>query len=124
MIYKVGTDIVSVNRISRIYQDYGTVFVRKILTEQEKIYFNKLPKPKKKSYLAKRFAAKEALSKALGGGIGRDFNFNQISVLNTKLGRPFVKYNKNIPALKNFIVDISLADDYPFAIAFVIIQST
>ena len=78
---------------------------------------------------AKKFAAKEAFSKALGTGISGGISFNEIVILNTKSGKPFIKLLgktkkivNNIFKGKKFNISLSLSDDIPFALAAVIIS--
>ena len=78
---------------------------------------------------AKRFAAKEAFSKALGTGISKGINFNQIVVLNEKNGKPFIKLientKKNVEKKlkkKNYKISLSLTDEDEYAVAFVTIS--
>ena len=89
-IYGVGTDIVKVDRIKKSIRN--KYFISRIFNENEIQKCKKL----KKNYncYAKRFAAKEAFSKALGTGISDGINFNEIIVLNEKKGRPFIKLQK------------------------------
>ena len=79
--------------------------------------------------LAKRFAAKEAFSKALGTGISKGINFNQIVILNEKNGKPFIKLientKKNVEKKlkkKNYKISLSLTDEDEYAVAFVTIS--
>ena len=78
---------------------------------------------------AKRFAAKEAFSKALGTGISKGINFNQIVVLNEKNGKPFIKLIENTKKIvekklkkKNYKISLSLTDEDEYAVAFVTIS--
>ena len=78
---------------------------------------------------AKRFAAKEAFSKALGTGISKGINFNQIVILNEKNGKPFIKLidntKKNVEKKlkkKNYKISLSLTDEEEYAVAFVTIS--
>ena len=143
MIIGTGIDLVDSRRIQELYTKYGEKFISRILSEDEKRKFKTLSDEnnKKIMYLAKRFAGKEALSKALGTGIG-DLSFNKIKILNNHLGKPIVKIdsNKNILDLItnikfNFLdslkikfginrikIDISLSDEYPMAVAFVVVS--
>ena len=89
-IYGVGTDIVKIKRIKESIKKES--FITRIFNDVEISKCNKTIK----SYncYAKRFAAKEAFSKALGTGIAKGINFNEIVVLNEKNGKPFIKLLK------------------------------
>ena len=89
-IYGVGTDIVKIKRIKDSIKKES--FITRIFNDVEISKCNKTIK----SYncYAKRFAAKEAFSKALGTGISKGINFNEIVVLNEKNGKPFIKLLK------------------------------
>ena len=89
-IYGVGTDIVKIKRIRDSIKKES--FITRIFNDAEISKCNKTIK----SYncYAKRFAAKEAFSKALGTGISKGINFNEIVVLNEKNGKPFIKLLK------------------------------
>ena len=78
---------------------------------------------------AKRFAAKEAFSKALGTGISKGINFNEIIVLNEKNGKPYIKLQKKTKNIvekkikqKKYKISVSLSDEKNFAVAFVTIS--
>ena len=111
----IGVDIVQIPRIEKIFKEYGVVFAKKILGIHELKKFLMLANHHKSNFLAKRFAAKEAISKALGEGIGR-YSFRDIEILNLKNGKPIVNIKQNSSAK----IDISISDDYPTAIAFAI----
>jgi holo-[acyl-carrier protein] synthase len=119
-ILGIGTDIVNITRIESIYNKYGTRFLDKILHPEEILQFNMLAEHKKNSYLAKRFAAKEAVAKALGFGIG-EISFRDIAVLNNTLGAPVATFKGDKQSSK-YNVHLSLSDDHPFAVAFVVIS--
>ena len=74
----LGTDIVNINRIQKIYSKYGNQFLDKILTESEKKIEKKTSKLKNIATIAKRFAAKEAISKAIGLGFSKGIHFKNI----------------------------------------------
>ena len=125
-IYGVGTDIVKVDRIKKSIRN--KYFISRIFNENEIQKCKKL----KKNYncYAKRFAAKEAFSKALGTGISDGINFNEIIVLNEKKGRPFIKLIKNTKKKvekkfkrKKYKISLSLSDENNYAVAFVTISS-
>ena len=116
-ILGVGTDIVNVKRIERIVKKNKNSFLRKIFTDREikKILSYKVGQASK---IASRFAAKEALSKALETGIGTNVSFLDIEVLNKPSGAPYFNIVKK--SLKKITFELSLSDDYPWALAFVI----
>lgn len=125
MIIGIGCDLVDSKRIARLYEENGERFLARILSPEEKVQFDSLSlNPKNQlSYLAKRFAGKEAVSKAFGTGIG-SLAFIDISILNDEKGAPFVtlppqfkfkNYNK-------FDIKISLSDEDVMALAFVAVS--
>ena len=123
MIVGIGTDIVQINRIEKLYNEYGKIFLLKNFHPDEIKIFNNLNENHKINYLAKRFAGKESISKALGEGIGKNLSFKNIAILNRDNGAPYVNIDLNSEELcKNYKIDISLSDDYPIAIAFVVIS--
>ena len=84
---------------------------------------------KKLNCFAKRFAAKEAFSKALGTGISKGINFNEIIVLNEKSGKPYIKLINNTKKIverklkkKKYKISLSIADEIDYAVAFVTIS--
>ena len=118
MILGVGCDIVKIQRIERLIVQYGFVFKCKIFTKLEITIGENLKQYVQASYYAKRFAAKEALSKALGTGIGKMLGFLDIEITNNELGAPKLACK----ALQNKHIHISLADEKEFAIAYVVIE--
>jgi holo-[acyl-carrier protein] synthase len=124
MIFGVGTDIVQIPRIEKIMQRYGDAFPKKILSIIELSKLNSLPLNKHNSFLAKRFAAKEAISKAFGIGLTkRNLHFQDITILNDELGKPYARINSlKFVESNNFEINLSISDDYPIAMAFAIIS--
>ena len=124
MIFGVGTDIVQIPRIEKIMQKYRVAFPIKILSATELELLKSLPSNKHNSFLAKRFAAKEAISKAFGIGITkRNLHFQDITILNDELGKPYAQINFiKFTEVKNFTVNLSISDDYPIAMAFAIVS--
>ena len=123
-IYGIGTDIVKVDRIKRLISKKR--FKEKIFSKYEILRCEK--KINKHNCYAKRFAAKEAFSKALGTGIAGGVNFNEINVLNEKNGKPFIKVSKetkkkmeNKLKKKIYKILLSLSDEDNYAVAFVTI---
>ena len=85
-IYGIGTDIISVKRIRSSLNK--KIFINRIFNKQEILKCRKVTT--QYNCYAKRFAAKEAFSKALGTGISNGINFNEIIVLNKKSGKPYI----------------------------------
>ncbi|BBJ31890.1 holo-[acyl-carrier-protein] synthase [Rickettsia asiatica] len=125
MIIGVGTDIVQIPRIEKILHLYLELFAKKILTSKELAQLSLLDKTGYAVFLAKRFAAKEAISKAFGVGIGQGINFKDIIILNNDLGKPIVEVSSNYTnKLPPFNIHLSLSDDYPVCVAFVVIEGS
>lgn len=126
MVYGIGTDIVSINKVDNILKNNKTRFINRILTLSERDIFTK--KNAKSHYVAKRFAAKEAFAKALGTGIGKYISFQDIAVANNEKGKPFFIANEKIKKyLKNHSINnifLSIADDNGNAIAFVVLEKS
>ena len=126
MIIGLGTDIIDTRRISRVINKYGERFKKKCFLKNEidhsETRFNKI-----NSY-AKRYAAKEACSKALGTGLARGVYWKDIEISNNKFGKPLIKlHNKAITRInkitkKNYTIDVSLSDEKNYAVANVIIS--
>ena len=123
-IIGVGTDIVNIKRIEAIFKKYGDKFLSKNFHALEIAAFKNLPEHKKLGYLAKRFAAKEAIAKALGVGIGEHLSFADISVQANELGAPKVQIDyRKTTEISDYNIHVSLSDDQPFAVAFAVITS-
>ena len=117
MIKGIGCDIVSITRIKNMVDKWGDKFLCRIFTLSELECANKR-KYGYYAYLAKRFAAKEAISKALKTGIGSALSFKECEILNDEKGAPLVNFLRND---LNFKVHLSLSDEKEYAQAFVII---
>ena len=123
-IYGIGTDIVNVNRIKNAIRKNNKLFTKKIYTTFEIKTCEK--RVNKAECFAKRFAAKEALFKAVG--IGNKLQFNEVEVRNNPSGAPkflikgvSLKNLKKILKNKKFKIHLSLSDDKPWAVASVVI---
>ena len=124
-IFGIGTDIVSVDRIKKSLRNKR--FLHRIFNEKEILKCKKINISH--NCFAKRFAAKEAFSKALGTGISKGINFNEIIVLNKKSGKPYINItgktkkilNKKLKGKKSKI-SLSLSDEKKYAVAFVTIS--
>ena len=124
-LFGIGTDIVKISRIKKSINKRK--FLSRLFNEKEII---KCKKTKNSSNCyAKRFAAKEAFSKALGTGVSRGINFNEIVILNEKNGRPYIKLIENTKKIvekklkkKKYKISLSLTDEKNYAVAFVTIS--
>ena len=126
-IFCIGTDIINIKRMEKSIKKNGIKFKNKIFSANEIIYCEKKKNPS--SFYAKRFAAKEALSKALGTGIRMGINFKDIEIFNDKHGKPSInlkgktaKFLKKKINNKKYYIYLSLTDDIPWAQATVIIS--
>lgn len=123
-IIGIGTDIVKKARIKKIFNSFNEKFAAKILTPYEitqyKIAKNKI------SYLAKRFAAKEAIAKALGTGINGTVSLSEIEIYNNDLGKPEMRLLGATQIFANTLgvssSHLTIADEKEFAIAFAILE--
>ena len=124
MIFGIGTDIVEVERIKNLSSI--SKFAKKILSQKELNTFNSLNKDQKVSFLSKQFAAKEAISKALGTGIGHEASLNNIEILRDEKGKPFFNAINELSLLISDLgitkTHVSLADESNYAIAMVILE--
>jgi holo-[acyl-carrier protein] synthase len=124
MIIGIGTDLVEIGRIEAALARWGERFARRILAAREFDRFAGHRKPA--SYLAKRFAAKEAFSKAMGTGIYAPVSWRNISVVNHASGRPYLELAAPLAALVERrgvrSVHVSLTDERGMAAAFVVLE--
>ena len=93
-IFGIGTDIVNIKRIDKILKKKNSNFKNRIFSRGEIIYCDNKKNPS--SYYAKRFAAKEAFTKALGTGISKGINLKNIEIFNDTLGKPKVKLSGRV----------------------------
>ena len=126
-IFGIGTDIVNIKRMNGMLKKYGFTFKNKIFSKREISYCEKKKNPS--SFYAKRFAAKEAFSKALGTGIRKGVKFKDIEVSNNSYGKPYIKIKGNLTKFlikklksRKYDIHLSLSDDKPWAQATVIIS--
>jgi len=124
MIYGVGTDVVEVGRIEKALERFGERFARRILCPPELKRFEK--HRLKANYLAKRFAAKEAFTKALGTGIHAPANWHGVWVTNLPSGKPVLNFTDKLKELmekRNISSShLSLSDERGIAFATVILE--
>ena len=125
-IFGIGTDIVDISRFKKLFNK-NKKFKNRIFSEKEIKYCES--RMNKIASYSKRFAAKEAFSKALGLGISKGISFNEISVYNNINGAPFIQLTgktktivKSLTKNKNKIY-LSLSDEKKYALAMVVISS-
>ena len=121
MIYGIGTDIVLISRIKNT-----EAFAKKILSNKEFILWKDCLPGKQKTFLAKQFAGKEAIAKALGTGFQNGIFPKDIEILRNDQGKPYISAQGS---LKNVFTDleitsshVSIADETDYVVAFAIIE--
>ena len=128
MIIGIGNDLINISRIEKTIERFGDRFIQRIFTEQEQIKSEKR-RLRVASY-AKRFAAKEACSKALGTGFRKGVFWHDMGVINLPSGKPTINLTGGaLKRLKEITpegqvahIDLTLTDELPMAEAFVIIS--
>ena len=125
MIFGIGTDIVEVTRIEASISQFGDEFAKRILAQSELASYQSAQL--KARFLAKRFAAKEAFSKALGTGLRAPATFHNIAVSHDNLGKPILILAAELLAFlhtKNITqTHISISDEKNLAAAFVVLET-
>ncbi|MBC3909969.1 holo-ACP synthase [Undibacterium umbellatum] len=130
MIYGIGTDIVQISRMQEALARNGERFAEKTLGPEELAIFRQrkaLVEARGLRYLATRFAAKEAFSKAVGMGMRDPMNWHAVQTLNNDQGQPVVQANGNMLQWmqeRSLHARISVSDETDYAIAFVIIEQS
>lgn len=130
MIIGLGSDLCNIERIQNSLDRFGERFTNRVFTEVERAKAEKRPFTKAGTY-AKRFAAKEAFSKAVGTGFKRGVFMKDIGVINAPSGAPTLalsggakaRLDAMVPAGHKAHVHLTLTDDHPWAQAFVIIEA-
>ncbi len=121
MITGIGTDIAAIDRIKALWQRHGDRALEKLLAPAERADCLASPDPAR--FLAKRFAAKEALGKALGTGIRAPLVLPAIAVTHDALGKPGFALDADAAALLGERrIHLSISDEQDYAVAFVIVE--
>jgi holo-[acyl-carrier protein] synthase len=133
MIIGIGSDLIDITRIAKVIERHGERFLDRIFTDVERAKAARRANNEKMvvATYAKRFAAKEACSKALGTGIMRGVWWRDMGVVNLPGGRPTMRLTGGALARLQQItpdgleaqIDLSITDDWPLAQAFVIISA-
>jgi len=129
LIIGLGNDLINIDRIEKTLIRFGERFTKRVFTDDE-VLRSESRKKSVESY-AKRFAAKEATTKALGTGLSNGVYFKDIGVINNRLGKPSIlltggakeRLNKIIPNKHKALINLTITDDYPWAQAIVIIEA-
>ncbi len=123
MIHGIGTDLVAVERLAEMWRRHGERALDKLLAPQERADCRASSAPGR--FLAKRFAAKEALGKALGTGIRAPVLLPAIAVTHDGLGKPAFAFAAELAGwitARGLVCHLSLADEAEHALAFVIVE--
>ena len=133
MIIGIGSDLIDITRVAKVIERHGDRFLDRIFTEAERARAQRRAKSEKMvvATFAKRFAAKEACSKALGTGIRQGVWWRDMGVINLPGGKPSMKLTGGALARLQALtppshyaqIDLSITDDWPMAQAFVIISA-
>jgi holo-[acyl-carrier protein] synthase len=116
MLQGLGVDIVEVARIEKILKKWGERFLQRVFTQKEQDYCSRKAHPEQS--LAARFAAKEAVLKAIGTGLSGGVNWTDVEVVNTESGKPEVRLGKNLlEKVGNKKILLSLSHTREWAIA-------
>ena len=125
MIYGIGIDVVEPHRIARLLEKFGERFARRVLTAREWPAYQKTGKPV--LFLANRFAAKEAFSKAMGTGFRYPVTLQCISIVQNRLGKPGLEFHPNLEALVKEVGiighHVTISDEKALACACVVLES-
>ncbi len=129
MILGLGLDIIDIRRIENTLERFGDRFTHRIFTEIERSKADR--RRMRAATYAKRFAAKEACSKALGTGFRRGVFWRDLQVTNLPSGKPTMKLTGGaairleelLPDGMTAVIDLSMTDDHPLAQAMVIISA-
>jgi holo-[acyl-carrier protein] synthase len=123
VIAGIGTDIVAVERLAKLYEQHGKRALDKLLAPGERADFARAHNPAR--FLAKRFAAKEAFGKALGIGVIAPATLSNLAIVHDSLGKPIFNYAPPLAAYlaeHGLVAHLSISDEKGFAVAFVVME--
>ncbi|WP_412552523.1 holo-ACP synthase [Shimia sp. MIT1388] len=129
MILGIGSDLANIDRIAGTIERFGDRFKNRVFTEVEQAKAER--RRDTVGTYAKRWAAKEACSKALGTGLAMGISWKDMSVSNLRTGQPIMhvtgwakeRLDKMTPAGHEATIHVTLTDDHPWAQAFVVIEA-
>jgi holo-[acyl-carrier protein] synthase len=114
----IGSDIIEISRIKNAYEKHGKKFLDRVFTQNEQNYCLSFKAPQER--LAVRFAAKEAVAKALGVGFGKDLSFLDIEIINLPSGKPEVILSSHLSfSFTSIHLSLSHCKEYALAVAFI-----
>jgi holo-[acyl-carrier protein] synthase len=128
MIYGIGTDIIDIRRLRATLERRGDRFAEKVLGERElAVYRTRSARVAQRglSYLATRFSAKEAFSKALGLGMRMPMTWRACEILNAASGKPEIRLHGALAewfAARGLRAHVSVSDESDYAAAFVVVE--
>jgi holo-[acyl-carrier protein] synthase len=123
VIFGIGTDIVAIARLQGLWERHGERTLDKVLALAERTDFVAASDPGR--FLAKRFAAKEALAKALGSGVRGAVTLPAIAVTHDALGKPLLEFFGELAAqvaARGLRTHLSLSDERDYVVAFVVVE--
>lgn len=129
MILGIGSDVIDIRRVEKTLDRFGERFAQRLFTDEERAKAAKRANPV--ATYAKRFAAKEACSKALGTGIGGGVFFRDMGVVNLPSGAPTMRLTGGAlrrleamtPKGMKTVIHLTISDDHPLAQAMVVIEA-
>lgn len=129
MILGVGSDLANIDRIQKVLDRFGDRFRNRVFTDAEQVRAERMANPA--AVYAKRWAAKEACSKALGTGLRMGIAWRDMSVRNLYTGQPVMsvtgwaeeRLRQMTPEGMEAVIHVTLTDDLPWAQAFVVIEA-
>ncbi len=129
MIVGIGSDLADIRRIERTLERFGDRFVRRVFTETEQVKSEK--RRERAASYAKRWAAKEACSKALGTGLRMGVAWREMGVVNLPSGQPTMHLTGGAAERLTLLmppgtlprIHVTITDDHPYAQAFVVIEA-
>ena len=129
MIYGIGTDICDVRRMRETLRRRGERFALKVLGPHEiEVYRARLAKVEARgiSYLATRFSAKEAFSKAIGMGMHMPMTWRDCEILNERSGKPYIRLHGELAAWfaqRDLVAHVSVTDETDYVATFVVVET-
>lgn len=128
-ILGLGCDILEIQRIENLLRKGRESFIKRVLTPEEITEYERRSDksaPRGTLYIATRYCAKEAFSKAMGTGVGEHFSFQDLSILNDESGRPLLIYSTRLDLWlqsRKACAKISISDEQHYAMSTVILYS-